>query len=422
MKRVFDIRNITIIILILLISIIIINYANKINGSTIFNATKTPFTISNINDESGAYRGWPGEIVGARISPARLCYNDSGSTNEMDIYIYGGEYPYDYNIRDYDHLENNNDIYFGGIRVTTLLFQNYFDYFGTFPYKTWPVWFILKCGGYHFDIKNGDALIIRYDNHTIKEFGNEDLYIKLPEINGTGDRTFFVSWTGEVYNNSELTGGTLAPKICSPLEFDYFVKANCTDDWGTKTDSCIDENTVQDWFCEFKTCRMTNRNCQQFYGTKCVNGTCVKPYICTPGEKKCDISPLPIKIKICASDGSYWSIERTCNYGCENGKCTETSSRGEESYETQQSTKITKSQERYIDIIKSIEESIETQSITIQKKVVSCEFVWPQKIIIDGQVQQCNFERPYCNNNMAQQGLAQCCKYNGNYYDCQTII
>lgn len=212
---------ITIIILIISGISTFISYTNHFSGNIIYdNVTFWQLVITDINHEEGVYRGWPGEVVGARISPARMCYDDEGSPTEMYIYYYGGEYPYgsDSNM-DYDNPENNKNIHFGTTRVTgdQPQLQVYFDKFGTYNIKGWPVWVTFSCGQANFNIKQGDALIIRYNT-------NQEVWVKLPEITGTGDKTIFLSWPGESYDNPQLTGEPLAPKYVQVQDLIFYRK------------------------------------------------------------------------------------------------------------------------------------------------------------------------------------------------------
>lgn len=51
---------------------------------------------------------------------------------------------------------------------------------------------------------------------------------------------------------------------------------------------------------------------------------------------------------------------------------------------------------------------------------VSCGFTSPQAVIVDGVAHVCGTDRPWCNNEKAPQGIAQCCAAAGPYQDCVT--
>ncbi len=55
----------------------------------------------------------------------------------------------------------------------------------------------------------------------------------------------------------------------------------------------------------------------------------------------------------------------------------------------------------------------ETQAAT-----VTCNFYWPQEVVVDGFAHQCGSGKNYCNNEKAQQGIGECCATYGPYANC----
>lgn len=161
---------------------------------------------------------------------------------------------------------------------------------------------------------------------------------------------------------------------------------------------------------------------------------------CTsPGERKCDGS----MIIVCQTSGR-WFYQESCPVACSNGYCIDPDSGTSSSeagstplnVQTPQCTshsyfKCNNNNVYWINSCGEIQELKETctngcttdrcNPATTFKNTVTCTFVWPQKITIYDKTQSCPAARPYCNNAKAQTGVAQCCKYNGNYYDCQSM-
>jgi len=54
---------------------------------------------------------------------------------------------------------------------------------------------------------------------------------------------------------------------------------------------------------------------------------------------------------------------------------------------------------------------------------VQCNFVWPQEVVIEGEIYKCPLNKPYCYNLGVPFGLAECCnwKEGKGYSDCESI-
>ncbi len=54
---------------------------------------------------------------------------------------------------------------------------------------------------------------------------------------------------------------------------------------------------------------------------------------------------------------------------------------------------------------------------------VSCDFIWPQVVVVDGTRYQCPTGTPYCYNTGAAQGISKCCKWSeqSGYQDCVQV-
>ena len=52
---------------------------------------------------------------------------------------------------------------------------------------------------------------------------------------------------------------------------------------------------------------------------------------------------------------------------------------------------------------------------------VSCNFVYPQQVMVKGISYDCNWSKGYCNNDKAQQGYAECCANHSPYANCNVI-
>lgn len=59
-------------------------------------------------------------------------------------------------------------------------------------------------------------------------------------------------------------------------------------------------------------------------------------------------------------------------------------------------------------------------AIFVEAKAASvvCDFVWPQRVIVDNITYRCGNQKPWCNNDKAQQGIAECCASAGPYQNC----
>jgi len=444
-------QKIIIICALVLIILVTAIYGIRLTGYAIENSP-TPLMIYDISDKEGIYRGWPGEEVGARIIPARICYDDAGNSGEMEIKIFGGDYPYgDEPYYDYENPENNNDIQFGSIRITSDIpqTQHYFDTGETSSSKKWPVWIEFDCGSKKLDIKAGDKLYIEYN-------GGHRVYINLPDLTNQQQAHFFVSSIGEIYDSpvTDLSV-SLAPKVCTETDGgdNIYLKGNTTGDLFHE-DFCGNWKLLIEWYCD--TDNMASfyiMNCEERYMTECRNGICLK---CIPETRLCnqseiidckddgsgwDREPCELgcgapynglyscyeacnpytykgcqgdKLKVCNMNGSSWSIE-DCDYEqvCRNGECVESDgSRESEDYEGENNDP-----ESY-----NYSESDDELYEPPQEIEYYCEWIWPQKIInknTEEVLWTCMLTpsyRPYCKS-----GTTQCCNYNFDsktHFDC----